>query len=59
MGRHLVPLLPLVDLNDLLSVDGKSLVGVDHHAEQPGVSLDENISKHDYKIVLATHIDEA
>ena len=52
-------LLPLVDLNDLLSVDGKSLVGVDHHAEQPGVSLDENISKHDYKIVLATHIDEA
>ena len=36
-------LLPLVDLDDLLGVDGESLVGVDNHAEEPGVSLQENI----------------
>ena len=39
MGRHLVPLLALVDLDDLLGVDGKPLVGIHHHAEQPGVGL--------------------
>jgi hypothetical protein len=34
-----VPLLPLVDLDNLLGVDGDPLVGVHHHAEQAGVSL--------------------
>ena len=36
-------LLPLVDLDDLLGVDGESLVGVDHHTEEPGVGLSEQI----------------
>ena len=35
--------LPLVDLDDLLSVDWESLVGVDHHTEEPGVSLQESV----------------
>ena len=35
--------LPLVDLDDLLGVDGQSLVGVDNHAEEPGVGLSEQI----------------
>ena len=39
VGRDLVPLLPLVDLDNLLGVDGETLVGVHHHAEQPRVSL--------------------
>ena len=34
-----MPLLALVDLDNLLGVDGQPLVGVHHHAEQPGVSL--------------------
>ena len=34
-----MPLLPLVDLDNLLGVDGDPLVGVHHHAEQAGVSL--------------------
>jgi hypothetical protein len=34
-----VPLLPLVDLDNLLGVDGDPLVGVHHHAEQAGVGL--------------------
>lgn len=37
--RHLVPLLALVHVHNLLGVDGQVLVGVDHHAEQPGVRL--------------------
>ena len=41
VGRHLVPLLPLVDLNDLLSVDGQPLVRVHHHTEQARVRLVE------------------
>ena len=32
--RNLMTLLSFVNLNDLLRVDGKSLVGVNHHAEQ-------------------------
>ena len=43
MGRHLMSLLPLVDLNDLLCVDGKPLVGVHHHAEQTGVGLVQKV----------------
>ena len=39
MGRHLVPLLALVDLDDLLGVDGKPLVGIHHHTEQSRVGL--------------------
>ncbi len=38
--RHLEPLLPLVQLDDLLCVDGEALVRVDHHAKQAGVSLE-------------------
>ena len=34
-----MPLLPLVDLNDLLGVDGKPLVEIHHHAEQSIVAL--------------------
>ena len=37
-----MPLLPLVDLNDLLGVDGKPLVGIHHHAEQSRVGLRGN-----------------
>ena len=47
MWRHLVPLLPLVDLDDLLSVDGEPLVGIDHNAEQTGVGLGRYI-KHSH-----------
>ena len=47
MWRHLVPLLPLVDLDDLLSVDGEPLVGIDHNAEQTGVGLERYI-KHSH-----------
>jgi hypothetical protein len=36
-----VPLLPLVDLDNLLGVDGDPLVGVHHHAEQAGVGVDQ------------------
>ena len=43
MGWHLVPFLPLVDLDDLLSVDGKPLVRVHHHAEQARVGLVQNV----------------
>lgn len=32
--------LPLVELDDLLRVDGEALVGVHHHAEEPGVCLE-------------------
>ena len=43
MRGHLVSFLPLVDFDDLLGVDGQSLVGVDHHTEEPGVGLSEQI----------------
>ena len=43
MRRHLVSFLPLVDLDDLLGVDGESLVGVDNHAEEPRVGLSGEI----------------
>ena len=43
MGGHLVPLLPLVDLNDLLRVDGQPLVRVHHHTEQARVGLVEKV----------------
>ena len=43
MGWHLVPFLPLVDLDDLLSVDGKPLVRVHHHTEQARVGLVQNV----------------
>ena len=43
MGRPLVPFLPLVDLDDLLSVDGKPLVRVHHHTEQARVGLVQNV----------------
>ena len=39
VGRNLVSLLSFVNLDDLLSVDRKSLVGVNHHAEQTRVGL--------------------
>ena len=39
MGWHLVPFLPLVDLDDLLRVDGQPLVRVHHHAEKARVGL--------------------
>lgn len=35
-----MPLLPLVQLDDLLGVDGEALVRVHHHAEEAGVSLE-------------------
>ena len=35
--------LPLVDFDDLLGVDGESLVGVDNHTEEPRVGLSEQI----------------
>ena len=34
-----MPLLALVDFDDLLSVDGKPLVGIHHHAEKSRVGL--------------------
>ena len=34
-----MPLLALVDLDDLLRVDGQALVRIHHHAEQARVSL--------------------
>ena len=43
MGWHLVPFLPLVDLDDLLSVDGEPLVWVHHHAEQARVGLVQKV----------------
>ena len=36
---NFMSLLSLVNLNDLLCVDRKPLVGVDHHAKQTGVGL--------------------
>lgn len=33
--------LALVELNDLFGVDGKTLVGVDDHAEEAGIGLQE------------------
>lgn len=39
VGRHLVPLLALVHVDDLLRVDGQLLVGIDHHAEEARVRL--------------------
>ena len=45
MRWHLVTLLAFVEFNDLLRVDWKSLVGVDHHTEQTGICLEgETIS---------------
>ncbi len=38
---HLVPPLAQVELNHCGGVDGKPLVGVDHHAEEAGVGVDE------------------
>ena len=40
-------LLALVQLDDLLRVDGEALVRVHHHAEEAGVSLQTNKSKND------------
>ena len=40
MGGHLVPLLAAVHLDDVLRVDGQVLVGVDDHAEQTRVRLE-------------------
>ena len=37
--RHFVSLLALVQINDLLRVDGQSDVGIDDNAKQAGVSL--------------------
>lgn len=37
---HLMALLALVEVHDLLGVDGQALVGVDHHAEQTRVGLE-------------------
>lgn len=37
--RHFVSLLALVQINDLLRVDGQPLVGVDYHAKQARVCL--------------------
>lgn len=39
VGRHLVPLLALVHVDDFLRVDGQLLVGVDYHAEEARVCL--------------------
>ena len=39
MRGNLMPLLALVDLDDLLRVDGQALVRIHHHAEQARVSL--------------------
>ena len=39
VGRDLVALLALVDLDDLLRVDGQALVRVHNHAEQARVGL--------------------
>ncbi len=39
--RHLVPLLALVQLDDLFRVDGQALVRVHHHAEEAGVRLEK------------------
>ena len=39
MRGNLMPLLALVDLDDLLRVDGQTLVRIHHHAEQARVSL--------------------
>ena len=36
-------LLSFVNLDNLLRVDGKSLIGVNHHAEQPRVSLRNSV----------------
>ena len=47
MRRNLVSFLPLVDLDDLLSVDGEPLVGIDHNAKQTGVGLGRYI-KHSH-----------
>ena len=35
-----MPLLPLVQFDDLLGVDGEALVRIHHHAEEAGVSLE-------------------
>ena len=39
VGRHLVTLLALVQIDDLLRVDRQPLVRVHHHAKQARVSL--------------------
>ena len=39
VGRNLVSLLSFVNLDDLLGVDRKSLVGVNHHTKQTRVGL--------------------
>jgi len=41
VGRDLVTLLATIQLNHLLRVDGIESVRVDHHTEQPRVSLRE------------------
>ena len=39
--RNFVPLFALVDFDDLLGVDRQAFVGIDDHAEQAGVRLNE------------------
>ena len=41
MRRHLVSPLSQVHLHHSWGVDGEPLVGVDHHAEQAGVGVDQ------------------
>lgn len=41
VGGHFVSLLALVHFHNLLRVDGQILVGVDHHAEEAGVRLQD------------------
>ena len=53
---HLVPLLAAVHLDDVLRVDGQVLVGVDDHAEQARVRLEnkghrEGVSTWDRRLV--------
>lgn len=43
--RHFVSLLALVQINDLLRVDGQPLVGVNYHAKQARVCLQSSLSK--------------
>jgi hypothetical protein len=40
---NFVALLALVDLDDLLRVDGQADVGIDDNAKQAGISLKERI----------------
>ena len=47
MGRHLVPSLALVLLNDALEVDRQPLVRVDGDAEETGIRLYEDNERTD------------